>query len=147
MRKALKDTPLREITLRKYEEPTNLSGRELTKKFLLSIGLLQPGESRDIIVDIFHTLLLARKNKEHIDIPQFTQKLSNKQGASAPNIRRQLRRLRDLKLIEKTSEGYRVNEFGSLQPIICEFILQYIVNPAVERVKQYAEQLDKLSEN
>src|SRR3989344_544207 len=114
MRKALKDTPLREITLRKYEEPTNLSGRELTKKFLLSIGLLQPGESRDIIVDIFHTLLLARKNKE---------------------------------LIEKTSEGYRVYEFGSLQPIISEFILQYIVNPAVERVKQYAEQLDKLSEN
>jgi len=142
MRKALKDTPLREITLRKYEEPSNLSRRELTKKFLLSIGLLQPGESRDVIVDI-----LARKNKEHLNIQQFCEKLSTKPGASKPNIRRQLRRLKELKLIEKTSEGYRVTEFGSLQPIIDEFVLHYIVNPAIERVKQYAEHLDKLEDN
>ncbi|MBS3064308.1 MAG: hypothetical protein J4472_00665 [DPANN group archaeon] len=147
MRKALKDTPLREITLRKYEEPSNLSRRELTKKFLLSIGLLQPGESRDVIVDIFHALLLARKNKEHLNIQQFCEKLSTKPGASKPNIRRQLRRLKELKLIEKTSEGYRVTEFGSLQPIIDEFVLHYIVNPAIERVKQYAEHLDKLEDN
>ncbi|MGC8940884.1 MAG: hypothetical protein ACP5JY_02520 [Candidatus Nanoarchaeia archaeon] len=44
-KKALKDLPLQEITLRKYEEPKGLSQRELAKKFLLSIGLLNPGES------------------------------------------------------------------------------------------------------
>ncbi|MBS3065133.1 MAG: hypothetical protein J4451_01385 [DPANN group archaeon] len=142
--KSLKDVPLQEITLRKYEEPSNLSGRELTKKFLLSIGLIQPGESRDIVVDIFHTLILARNKKEHIDIPMLSEKLKNKQGASIPNINRQLRRLKNMKLIEKSNDGYRVTEFSSLQPVIDNYIVNYLINPAVDRIKQYAKHLDKL---
>ena len=142
--KSLKDVPLQEITLRKYEEPSNLSGRELTKKFLLSIGLIRPGESRDIVVDIFHTLILARNKKEHIDIPMLSEKLKNKQGASIPNINRQLRRLKNMKLIEKSNDGYRVTEFSSLQPVIDNYIVNYLINPAVDRIKQYAKHLDKL---
>src|SRR3990172_8752404 len=104
-KKALKDLPLQEITLRKYEEPTAIEGRELVKKFLLSVGLLKPGESRDIIVDITHSLLLAKKEKKILDIPNFLETLNGKAGASAPNVRRQLRRLKELKLIEKLSNG------------------------------------------
>ena len=51
------DIPLAEITLRKYESPENLDKREAVRKLCLSIGLLQPGDSRDIIVDIFQVLL------------------------------------------------------------------------------------------
>lgn len=56
-----KDTPLAEITLRRYEKPSNLSGRELTRKLCLSIGLLQPGDSRDVMVDVLDVLINNKK--------------------------------------------------------------------------------------
>lgn len=143
-KKALKDVPLQEITLRKYESPQNLDHRELSKKFLLSVGLLQPGESRDIIVDIFLQLLKARKEKNFLQIEHFIDALKEKQGASPPNVRRQLRRLKALKLIEKLPEGYRITEFGSLEPIINDFIIQFLVNPSVNRMREYAANLDQL---
>jgi len=141
-KRALKDLPLQEITLRKYEEPSSLVGRELSKKFLLSIGLLNPGESRDIVVDIFELLLESKKGKRILQIEAFLEKLKDKPGASAPNIRRQLRRLKDLKLVEKLPEGYRITEFGELKPIISNYIAEFLVSPALERVRQYAEALD-----
>ena len=52
-----KDIPLSEITLRKYEKPYEAPSRDLTRKLCLSIGLLQPGDSRDVIVDVFEFLL------------------------------------------------------------------------------------------
>ena len=60
-----KDIPLAEITLRRYEKPANLSDRELIRKICLSIGLLQPGDSRDIIVDVFHVLIRSKKHQEN----------------------------------------------------------------------------------
>ncbi len=59
-----RDIPLAEITLRKYEKPLHTDKRELVRKLCLSTGLLQPGDSRDIIVDIFYMLLMARKEKK-----------------------------------------------------------------------------------
>ena len=56
--------PLAEITLRKYEKPYNLEGRELIKKVCLSLGLLQPGDSRDVIVDVLQVILDAKKEKK-----------------------------------------------------------------------------------
>jgi len=47
-----KDTPLAEIILRRYEKPTNLSERDLVRKLCFSIGLLQPGDSRDVVVKV-----------------------------------------------------------------------------------------------
>ena len=61
-----KDIPLAEITLRRYEKPAELTERELVRKLCLSLGLLQPGDSRDIIVDILHTLLSAKKKKQEL---------------------------------------------------------------------------------
>ena len=143
---ALKDLPLQEITLRKYEAPSNLSERELSKKFMLSIGLLQPGESRDVIVDIFYTLLQAKKQRKTLAVEDLLQHLRDKPGASAPNMRRQLRRLKELKLIEKLPEGYRISEFGNISSIIDSYVMQFLVHPSVERIKQYATELDKISQ-
>lgn len=140
---ALRDSPLQEITLRKYEEPIGLSKEELVRKFCLSVGLLQPGESRDIIVDIFLELLEARKERKELDVPYFVDKLGEKGGASSPNVRRQLRRLKDLKLVEKSGYGYRITEFGLVTPVVEGYIEQFVIKLATERVKKYAQELDR----
>ena len=62
----MKDLPLSEITLRKYEKPHGLEKRELVRKICLSLGLLQLGDSRDIIVDILMVLIDANKKKEKL---------------------------------------------------------------------------------
>lgn len=144
MKRALKDLPLQEITLRKYEEPRNLDKRDLSKKFLLSVGLLNPGESRDVLVDIFSHLLDARKQKKFLQAEEFSVLLKEKNGASLPNVRRQLRRLKELKLVEHSAAGYRIAEFGAVAPIIEKYIVEFLVKPAVERVKQYAAEVDKV---
>jgi hypothetical protein len=43
-----------------------MDGRELVRKFCLSTGLLQPGDSRDVMVDILYVLLKARQRKEEL---------------------------------------------------------------------------------
>ena len=62
-RKVSRDIPLAEITLRRYEKPYDLTDRELVKKVCLSLGLLQPGDSRDVVVDVLSVLLNAKKRK------------------------------------------------------------------------------------
>jgi len=59
-----RDTPLMEVTLRRYEKPVGLEERELVRKFCLGVGLLQPGDSRDVVVDVVLALLLAKKEKK-----------------------------------------------------------------------------------
>ena len=62
-----REIPLAEITLRRYEKPSKLSERELVRKLCLSIGLLQPGDSRDVIVDILSVLNNANEKKRKLD--------------------------------------------------------------------------------
>ena len=100
----VREIPLNEITLRKYEKPYDSSKRELIRKICLSIGLLQPGDSRDIVVDILLSLENSRKNKEEItslEVKELVRKIRkenslDERGLAESNIRRQLKRLRDL---------------------------------------------------
>ena len=66
-----RDIPLSEITLRRYEKPIGLSERDLFRKICLSVGLLQPGDSRDVIVDVFYVLL----GDDRIYYPQSTKEI------------------------------------------------------------------------
>jgi DNA-binding transcriptional ArsR family regulator len=134
---SMKDIPLQEITIRKYESPSGLGQKELNRKFLLSIGLLQPGESRDVIVNIFE-LLLENKGKG-FEPTEILRALGEKRGASAPNIRRQLRRLRDLKLVDKRQDGYQICE--SIPAVVENFIEPFVVKQTVERLKEYSKLL------
>lgn len=142
MKKISKDIPLQEITLRKYEAPQGLAHEEIAKKFLLSVGLLQPGESRDILVYIFRILLSARRNKQLVPLEKFLELLKDKPGGSPPNIRRQLRRLKDMKLAERVGGAYRITEFGDISKIVDTFIEPFVINQSVERLKEYAKKLD-----
>lgn len=104
-----RDIPLSEITLRRYEKPYASSKRELVRKTCLSLGLLQPGDSRDIIVDIMLALDIARKEKTELTSFDIIEKVKEirkqhnleERGLAESNVRRQLKRLRDLMLVDK----------------------------------------------
>ena len=140
-----REIPLAEITLRRYEKPSKLSERELVRKLCLSVGLLQPGDSRDIIVDILHVLIKAKKQKKELashEIEKEVIEARKKQklalhGIASSNIRRQIKRLKDLFLVEKAKDGYRINEFEELGIIFEERINKFYVNSIIERVRDY----------
>ena len=144
------DAPLSEITMRKYEKPYNLNQRELVRKLCLSTGLLQPGDSRDIIVDVMHVLLKEKKTNRELsseEIRNFviqSRKDANLAlaGIASSNIRRQLKRLRDIFFIQKVRNKYRINEFSNLHDIFEEKIEQYLLNSVVLRVKEYIKAVD-----
>ncbi len=146
-RKVSTDTPLSEITLRKYERPGDLEARELARKICLSLGLLQPGDSRDVIVDVLQVMLEAdeeltstevqlrtKENRKEYDLPM--------KGVAASNIRRQLLRLRDLFILEKVKNNYRVRENTNLKYIFENHIEDYFLDSIVNRVKEYMEAAD-----
>jgi len=146
-----KDIPLSEITLRRYEKPYNSDKRDLMKKVCLSLGLLQPGDSRDIIVDIFFVLEEARNNKLWLSSFEIRDKveqlrkdnsLENK-GLAESNIRRQLKRLRDAMLVDKQENKYRISEFAPLSELFESKIEKFLIPQSVERIKEYLEILNK----
>ena len=147
----MKEDSLSEITLRKYEKPYESNPRELTKKICLSLGLLQPGDSRDVIVDILMILIEARKEKKELILEEIKEKVievrkkSNLElkGVADSNIRRQLKRLRDMLLIEKIANNYRINEFESLKTIFEEKIEKFYIFSIVERIKEYLDEVEK----
>jgi len=140
-----REIPLAEITLRRYEKPSRLSDRELVRKLCLSIGLLQPGDSRDVIVDIFHVLIKAKKQKKLLSSEDIEKQVINARkkqklplhGIASSNIRRQIKRLRDLFLVEKVKNSYRINEFENLKTIFEEKIEKFYLSSIVDRVKDY----------
>ena len=134
-----KEKPIFGICLRRFEKPGN-NIEENLRKFCISIGLLQPGDSRDIIIDILKILLNKKKKREYTNIEEINQ-LINKKGKTLPNIRRQVRRLIDIGIAEKTNNGYRIKEFMNLKELIDE-ILEYRIKPTIERIKEYGEEID-----
>ena len=140
--KIAKDTPLAEITLRKYENPSSLNKRDLIKKLCLSIGLLQPGDTRDIIVDVLLTLISEKKMLSAKEIEDKVIQIRKNEnlplkGIASSNIRRQLKRLKDLFLIESLSNSYRINENEKLINIFEEKIEKFYIKSITERIKEY----------
>ena len=148
--KISRDTPLAELTLRRYEKPT-MSSRELVRKFCLSMGLLQPGDSRDVVVDVLHVLMKARQRKEELHSEEVknmvmeSRKESNLPmlGIASSNIRRQLKRLKDLHLIETNANLYRITEWNNLSEIFEEKIEGFLLKTVMSRVKDYLVKMDE----
>jgi len=140
-----KEIPLAEITLRRYEKPSKLSEREIVRKLCLSVGLLQPGDSRDVIVDILHVLLRAKKQKKLLSSEEIEKEVIDARkrqkialhGIASSNIRRQLKRLRDLFLAEKVKNQYRITEFEEIGIIFEEKIEKFYLKSIVDRVREY----------
>lgn len=145
------ELPLAEITLRRYEKPYQTEKRELCKKICLSLGLLQPGDSRDIIVDVLLVLLEAKKTKEKLtsfvirdNVIEMRKKYHGEQkGIAESNIRRQLKRLRDIMLIDKSENLYNISEFASLGELFEQKIEKFLLPQITQRVKEYLNEMDK----
>lgn len=145
-----KDIPLSEITLRRYEKP-KFSERELIRKLCLSVGLLQPGDSRDVVVDVLHVLLKAKKEKKGLHSEEIKNLVIEERkrlnlpvlGVAGSNIRRQLKRLKDLFLIESQANAYRVTEFSETSEIFKEKIKDFYLNSIVNRVEEYFNKVDE----
>jgi len=151
MMKKIRDTPIMEITLRRYEKPYDLEIRELLRKFCLSVGLLQPGDSRDVIVDVLHVMLRAKKGGEKLRSEQVKDLVIKTRedyklplfGIAGSNIRRQLKRLRDILLVEKVKNNYMITEFANMHSIFEEKIEQYMIPSITNRVKEYFKAIDE----
>ena len=147
-----KDVPLAEITLRRYERPANLSERELIRKLCLSIGLLQPGDSRDIIVDILAVMLKAKKEQKNLTSDEICHLVIEERkkfklpmlGIAASNIRRQLKRLKDLLVVEKRLNAYRISEHAHLVEIFEEKIEKVLISSIISRIKEYLKKIEEL---
>ncbi|MBR9700548.1 hypothetical protein GOV11_01645 [Candidatus Woesearchaeota archaeon] len=142
------DTPLAELTLRKYEKPSGESRRELVRKLCLSLGLLQPGDSRDVVVDVLQAVLEAERELTSTEVERRVIEKRKEAGLEllgiAPsNIRRQLLRLRDVFLVEKVKNNYRVRENTSIMDIFEENLEKYYLASIISRVKEYVQEIDK----
>ncbi|MFT4309794.1 MAG: hypothetical protein ACMXYL_04880 [Candidatus Woesearchaeota archaeon] len=148
MGRVSKDTPLSEITLRKYERPEQFTGRELVRKVCLSVGLLQPGDSRDVIVDILYILVSTRESLTSEDINQMVIELRSEMklplvGVAGSNIRRQIKRLRDMHIVEKVVNTYRITEDLSFKEIFDLRIKPFYIEQVSARVKDYFGRVDE----
>ncbi|MGB9748483.1 MAG: hypothetical protein ACP5OZ_03190 [Candidatus Woesearchaeota archaeon] len=149
--KVSKETPLLEITLRKYERPSFKDLRTLIKKFCLCLGLLQTGDSRDIIVDVLIILLKNSKKKRELTSMEVREEVMNYRkkrklslnGTAHSNIRRQLLRLRELILVEKKRNKYRITEFLTMKDILNQKIKLYLINDALSRIEEYCDEIDR----
>lgn len=147
-------SPITEITLRKYEKPYDLSKRDIVKKLCLSLGILQPGDSRDIVVDVLYSLLEEGKNKKALsseEIKDWVIDFRKEQGLelkgiASSNIRRQIKRLRDIYLIEKVTNRYRICEDMKISEIFNEKIKQVYIPSLISRIEEYANEVDKAFE-
>lgn len=150
-KKTIIDKPITAITLRKYELPGKLRKRELVKKVCLSLGLLNPGDSRDIIVDILYVFLESKRPKTLTSIEKSVYKLRKKlnqplQGITPSNITRQIRKLKELNIVEYKDKKYFLTENLTLYEIFETKIKRITLEPVIERVEEYLKKCDEVFE-
>lgn len=143
MRKSFHDLPVLDVSLRKFETPAG-AFTDLLRKFCISTGLLQPGDSRDVIVDMLTLFIRARREKKFLGIEEIYKFLYDvgKKGVSQSNTRRNLLRLKEMDFVEKMSEGYRLREWLSLENLFKEFV-KFKIEPTASRILEYASLIDK----
>ncbi len=146
-----KNTSISEITLRKYERPINVKKREIIRKICLSLGLLQEGDSRDVIVDIFKVLLDSASKKEWLTSKEIRNRAYDNRksnnlkiiGLADSNVRRQLKRLKDMMIIESEKNHYAITEFMPLTELFESRIKPFLIDPTIDRLKSYLKKGDK----
>ncbi len=142
-KKLFKDKPLSKISLSEFEKPgsdyfTNL------RRFCISLGLVNPGESRVAVVYILDLLLKLRyKKKEGVDSYEIMKYLYSKNVKIVyANVLRDLRKLINIGLVEKINTNYRIKENMKLTELMDEFIKPYIIDRILKKIYLYAEAID-----
>ncbi len=116
-----------ELILRKYEAPTGDFKTDL-RIFLLSLGLIRPGEKSSPVEKIFSELLKGEKT---------IKELSKVSGISENAVRYQIRKLKSVGLVEGR-KTYRIAE-GNL--VFAVKMLRFRIEEILKRIEEYAESL------
>ena len=64
-------------------------------------------------------------------------------GIAASNIRRQIKRLRDIFLVEKIKNQYTITEMTKIEDTFAEKIESYLLPSILSRLKAYIRSIDK----
>ena len=109
---------------------------------------MQPGDSRDVVVDVLSVLLKAKKELSSEEIEKLVKEERRKGklpmlGIASSNIRRQLKRLRDIFILEKVANNYRINENASLSELFEEKIEKFLLPSITSRIKEYVKKIDE----
>jgi hypothetical protein len=101
-----------------------------------------------VVVDVLQVILENKKELNSTEIEELTKNNRKKHnlpliGIASSNIRRQLLRLRELFLIEKITNNYRITENSNLKEIFSEKIEKYYLDSIKTRVREYIEAVDK----
>ena len=113
-----------------------------------------PTDSKSLgrIVDVLNVLIKAKKNKQDLTsdgvcshVIEERKKLKLPMlGIASSNIRRQLKRLKDLLLIEKRLNAYILTERSNLNEIFEEKIEKFLLPSINARIKEYLKKIDEL---
>jgi predicted transcriptional regulator len=136
---ATSDFPLFEITLRKYERPENIDERTIIRRFCMSLGLINIGDTRIGIVELFEVLL---KVENPLKAEEIREKLGKKLALSG--IRRHLRRMQLVGIVEHRNKKYALSEGGDLAYSLKLTTKRYSIDDTFDRIIEYAEKLKEL---
>jgi predicted transcriptional regulator len=103
------------------------------------------------MVDVLYVLLQAKQNKEELHSEEVKNKVIDVRkelhlpmlGIASSNIRRQLKRLKDLYLIETNANLYRITEFSSVSEIFEEKVEHFVISQMMSRIKEYIKKIDE----
>ena len=118
--------PLIEVSLRKYEPPTE-NFRKNLRFFLLSIGIIRPGDADSLAEKLFFEILSTR---EGVTVSEIAKKF----GVSESAVRYHITKLKELRLIEGRGR-YRITE-GDLQIAFLIF-KRYVIGEILDRIEVY----------
>ena len=95
-----------------------------------------------MVVDVFQVIIDAKNPLTAEEIVEDVVKNRSKYklsqlGVAGSNVRRQIRRLRELFVVEKVGNHYRITENASLLDIFEEKIEKFYLRTIVDRVKEY----------
>jgi DNA-binding transcriptional ArsR family regulator len=129
----MRDSPLFEIALRKYEPPTGRLDRDL-RVFLLSMGLIRPGDLKSPLETVFRVLLTQ---KRPVSVAELAQKAQITQSA----VRYHLERLKALRLVEGRGE-YSLAD-GDLT-VAFKVFRRYVLEEILDRIDAYVTEISSL---
>ncbi|MBR9689680.1 MAG: winged helix-turn-helix transcriptional regulator [Candidatus Altiarchaeota archaeon] len=129
----VRDTPLFELTLRKYEPPTGDLDKDL-RTFLLSLGMVRPGDQKSPLEVIFKAILTSKK-------PIAVDDLAKMAGVTESAVRYHLERLKALRLVDGRKEYYLAETDLS---VAFKVFRRYVLEELLDRIDLYVSELQSL---
>lgn len=126
------DKPVFDVTLRKYELPTEDFDRNL-RLFLLSMGLIRPGTKKSPLEVIFKHILVEKKPISVEDLAEMT-------GITESAVRYHLERLKALRLVDGRKEYFLAENDLS---VAFRVFRRYVLEEILDRIEGYVSALVK----